>query len=350
MCKITGIKYDISFHEEVAYSIAHGTSLIGKRSITLMKTCGVVKAGNAVIGSLCSGVNAGFVILAFNDKGGLSSDCLFNVNEMFNGLGIPHHLSNVNNIYNEIFSCFKESENIKLPVVLIIDSSNMNIECHFECKKLPLTKLEYTRNPYQHIVVPPVNVYQKKILDLKRNNRDWQNVEIPILPQIPKDLTFDIWRNTAIQYHQLFKVFKNIRGDIVTGDSGVSAFFGFPPYDCIDMLTYFGGSIPLAIGSYLGGHKNVWAVTGDFTFIAAGHLGLIEAVSRKTPIKILILDNGQSACTGGHDIRDNTLDTLLEGYRKYVSYIKNPQDPNEIMSILTQANNDIQLNIVVAKY
>lgn len=33
-----------------------------------------------------------------------------------------------------------------------------------------------------------------------------------------------------MQYLQLFKIFKDVRGDIVTGYPGVLGFFAFPPY------------------------------------------------------------------------------------------------------------------------
>ena len=350
VCKVSGKNYDICFHEEVAYTIAHGTSVVGKRAVSLMKTQGVVKASNAVVGSLCSGVTGGFVIIAFNDKEGYHSDCLFNINEMFNGLGIPYHIANMDLIYDDIFSCFKESEAIQLPVALIIDSNKMNIECSFEPQNMPEVNLKYERNVYHHVLMPPANVYQKRILDSKKNNSDWQNIDIPVLPQVPQGLAYEIWKKTATQYQQMFEIFKTIRGEVVTGDSGVSGFFAFPPYNCIDILTYLGCSIPLAIGAYLGGYKDVWAVTGDFTFISAGHLGIIEAVHRDIPIKTLILDNGQSACTGGHEIYNHTLELLLSGYSKYVRYIEDPQNAEEIMTVLTEANNADQLRIVVAKY
>jgi len=100
-------------------------------------------------------------------------------------------------------------------------------------------------------------------------------------------------------YTPFFAAFRKLRGEVVVGDTGISTLFSFPPYDCIDICSYMGGSIPLAVGVYLAGYRDVWAVTGDFSFIAAGHLGLLEACQRKIPLKVIILNNHRSQTTGG---------------------------------------------------
>jgi TPP-dependent indolepyruvate ferredoxin oxidoreductase alpha subunit len=137
---------------------------------------------------------------------------------------------------------------------------------------------------------------------------------------------------------------------MVTGDTGVSSLFAFEPYNCIDITTYMGGSVPLAIGAYMGGHSDVWAVTGDFSFIAAGHLGLLEARQRGIPLKVLILSNGQAASTGGQPVPENALETVLAGYNKHLLFIKNPHDGSEIRSVLQAANNSAEMRIVIADF
>ena len=151
-------------------------------------------------------------------------------------------------------------------------------------------------------------------------------------------------------YAGLFSIFQQARGTLVTGETGVSSLFACEPYNCIDIATYMGGSIPLAVGAHLGGYRDAWAVTGDFAFIAAGHLGLLEAFQRRMPLKILILYNGQSATTGGQSIPEKTLETVLCGYEEYISYINDPGNPAEIATILKEARLSDKMAVVIADY
>ena len=120
------------------------------------------------------------------------------------------------------------------------------------------------------------------------------------------------------------KYSKDYRGDIVTGDTSGLSSFALPPYNCIDIVTYMGGSIPLAIGAYLAGFKNVWALSGDFGFISAGIIGLIELLQREIPLKILIFYNKKAAATGGQIINKKILRHMLAGFEKYMMHISNP--------------------------
>ena len=111
-----------------------------------------------------------------------------------------------------------------------------------------------------------------------------------------------------------------------------------------------GGRLPLAIGAFMAGHKPVWALTGDFSFIAAGHLGLNEAIQRKIPLKVLIFDNGKAETTGGQKIPEGTLERTLTPYQDYITRIHNPHDPEEIHAVLQAAATSDLLAIVVADY
>jgi len=59
--EISPCNHPNSFHEEVAYSIAHSASLVGRRSATLIKAHGFAKAANSVVDSLIVGTMAGTV-------------------------------------------------------------------------------------------------------------------------------------------------------------------------------------------------------------------------------------------------------------------------------------------------
>jgi TPP-dependent indolepyruvate ferredoxin oxidoreductase alpha subunit len=126
--------------------------------------------------------------------------------------------------------------------------------------------------------------------------------------------------------------------------------FAFPPFDCVDITTYMGGSVPLAIGAMLAGKKDVWGGTGDFSFIAAGHLGLVEAATRQLPLKLFILDNGAAVVTGGQPIEPGMLDCVLAGYADAVRRIVLPATPQQIREALQEAAAATELRIVVVKY
>jgi thiamine pyrophosphate-dependent acetolactate synthase large subunit-like protein len=207
----------------------------------------------------------------------------------------------------------------------------------------------YQRDVTQHVLGPLLAEYQHRALAAKLSGQDWRGLEKPALPTIPNDLP-EVWQPLARLYTPLFEVFQTLRGEVVTGDTGVSTLFAFPPYNCVDICTYMGGSVPLAIGACLAGRRNVWAVTGDFSFIAAGHLGLLEAVQRNVPLKVLIFYNRKAQTTGGQPIPDGVLERILVGYELHVRHISNPQDARGIKAILGEASSAQEMRIVVADY
>jgi TPP-dependent indolepyruvate ferredoxin oxidoreductase alpha subunit len=137
------------------------------------------------------------------------------------------------------------------------------------------------------------------------------------MPVVPRD-TSDNWKAAVSHYIPLFEIFRKYRGGVVTGETGISSQFAADPWQCIDIVTYMGGSIPLAMGAYLSGYADVWAITGDFSFLSAGPLGLMEATLRGIPLKIIILDNGRASTTGGQKIADGTLELALKPYENLV--------------------------------
>ena len=141
-----------------------------------------------------------------------------------------------------------------------------------------------------------------------------------------------------------------MRGEIVCGDTSTSCYFAFPPYNAVDTVTHIGCSIPMAIGVYLAGKQNVWALTGDFGFLSAGHMGLIEAVQREIPLKIIIFFNKKASLTGGQTISKQIMYKLLAGYERNLRHISNPNDPLEINEVLTEVLNADELRIVLADY
>ncbi len=347
--EISLLGHPISFHEEVAYSIAHGASLVGQRSATVIKAHGFAKAANSVADSLIAGTTAGFVILVPDDKLGKHSDSILDIAAFVRGIGIPHRTLQVQDVYRHVLDAFSWSEALQLPVVLLVDADDVDQMGAYTPVQASTSPPTYQRDVIQHVIGPLLAEYQYRVLAAKVSGQDWRELEKPALPTIPDALP-KAWQPLARLYSPLFEVFQTLRGEVVTGDTGVSTLFAFPPYNCVDICTCMGGSVPLAIGAHLAGRRNVWAVTGDFAFIAAGHLGLLEAVQRDIPLKVLIFYNRRAQTTGGQPIPDSMLERILAGYESHVRYISNPQDAREIEAILREASSAQEMRIVVADY
>jgi TPP-dependent indolepyruvate ferredoxin oxidoreductase alpha subunit len=118
----------------------------------------------------------------------------------------------------------------------------------------------------------------------------------------------------------------------------------------VDTCSYYGGSLPLAIGFHLAGKGRAWAVTGDYAFLAAGHMGLIEALGRRVPLKVLVMDNGCAMATGGQPVPAGVFEQVLSGWSPFVSRIDDPRDSSAVRDILTRAIASDRLEIVVARF
>jgi TPP-dependent indolepyruvate ferredoxin oxidoreductase alpha subunit len=347
--RIRGKALPVSFNEETAYAIAHGAALAGVRAATLIKSHGLAKAGNAVIDSLTAGVIAGFIPIVIDDRQGIQSDNIFDICAFLKGIGIPFRVADVTNIPGEILASFEASERLQLPHAVLVEATDMEKSVPVSSRRLPDCGRGYKREITEHILCPFFCDYQLRVLQAKRAGLDWQGIAKPAIPRIPEALP-EKWKPLAAAYSPLFTLFRDCRGDLVTGETGVSTLFAFPPFQAVDITTFMGGSLPLAVGASLAGFRNVWAVTGDFSFIAAGHLGLPEVLQRGIPLKVLILDNGRAETTGGQLIPDGTLEGILGGYDRYVRRIRDPQSVDETESVLREASAADELRIVVADY
>lgn len=338
----------ISFHEEVAYTICHGASIVGKRSACLIKAQGIAKAANSVVDSLYTSVNAGFVTFIFDDNVGNHSDNIMETEALLKGLSLPYIISDYITIYDDVVNAFHKSETIKLPVAIIVNAAEILNEVEFE-RQSYRKNFAYNRDILQQVVHPLFAQYQYDVFKSKKAGNSNPEIERPKLIHVPDDIP-ERSRAAVKRYQQFFNVFQNFKGEIVTGDTSSSSSYALPPYEAIDIVTYIGGSIPLAIGAYLAGNKDVWALSGDFGFIAAGHLGLLEASLRKIPLKIVIFNNKQAAATGGQQIHRTTLYKILAGYEPHIRNISNPEDPFEITEILDEVSKADELRIIIVNY
>jgi TPP-dependent indolepyruvate ferredoxin oxidoreductase alpha subunit len=171
----------------------------------------------------------------------------------------------------------------------------------------------------------------------------------PTLPEVPEGLP-DAYRSVARRYEPLLRALADQPRAVTTGDTTVATLFACPPLEAIDLCTYMGGSVPLALGAAAVGKAPAWAVTGDFGFASAGHLGLLEAQQRGQPLNILLLDNGRAHATGGQPVEKEAVDTVLAGYRDHVIPLDAPGDSSACREALRRAALRDDLTIVRAHF
>lgn len=124
--------------------------------------------------------------------------------------------------------------------------------------------------------------------------REYLEIREHLLPRLPVLCA-------GCPHRGVFKVLKDLKAT-VCGDIGCYTLGTLPPLSAMDTCLCMGASISVAEGIKLA-HPElpVVAVLGDSTFVHAGIPPLIDAVYNKTPIVVLILDNGTTAMTGGQD-------------------------------------------------
>jgi len=135
--------------------------------------------------------------------------------------------------------------------------------------------------------------------------------------------------------------------DFMSGDAGTSSLFAFHSNQYIDACTYMGGSPGMALGAYLAGAKKSWSVTGDFSFLAAGILGLNEIISRNAPIKLLIFKNGVAAATGGQLIPENVFSNFIKGHEQLITVINSKENKEIILNKLARIHESNQPDICI---
>lgn len=340
-----------SFNEEVAFTMAHGAALAGARSAAVIKSHGLAKAANSVIDCLTLGTTAGFVAVVLDDPAGRHSDNIFALEDFLKGTGMPFKKAARDTVYADLLECFLWSEELKTPVALFVNSDLVSQETACERRTLRPSEAQYRRDPLRHVLCPPLAAYQRKVLEARLARSDWRPIPAPDLPQVPAGLP-PAWRPAASLFVPLFEVFQELRPQIpfVAGDTGLSSLFAFAPFACVDACSYYGGSLPLALGFHLAGLGRAWAVTGDYAFLAAGHMGLVEALARRIPLKVLLMDNGAAMATGGQPTPLWVFEQVVAGWAPFVSRIDNPRDKAAARDVLSRALRSERLEIVVARF
>ncbi len=100
-------------------------------------------------------------------------------------------------------------------------------------------------------------------------------------------------------YYALNEAMADYSGGRVMSDIGCYTLGALPPFEAINSCVDMGASITMAKGAADAGLAPAVGVIGDSTFSHSGITGLLDCVNSKSPVTILIFDNGTTAMTGG---------------------------------------------------
>lgn len=337
-----------SFHEEVAVGMAHGAALLGHRSAVFLKAHGFLKAGNAVADSLAAGTTAGCLYVVFHDPTGAHSDSVLDIEGAARELGVPTHRPGDGDL-SVLPRVLQRAEAQQLPHLVILPADTVDDAASAHPDALGPPTVEYERDVARHVCSPLLAQYQHAVFEARRHGDDPDAVECPPLPTVPDELP-DPYRPMAERYRPLMAALAERPRAVAAGDTSVGSLFALPPVGAVDLCTYMGGSLPLALGGAAVGERPAWAVTGDFGFVSAGHLGLLETRQRDLPLNVLLLENGRAQATGGQPVSEDAVDTVLAGYADHVRVLKTPQDGEACREALDWAAGQDSLAIVRARY
>lgn len=130
------------------------------------------------------------------------------------------------------------------------------------------------------------------------------NLEIPEVTPVPKLVTP---RPPSLcagcphtdSYSALNIVMEEFGDGRVFSDIGCYTLAALEPLEAINSCVDMGASITMAKGAADAGLVPAVAVIGDSTFTHSGITGLLDAINSKSPITVMILDNGTTGMTGG---------------------------------------------------
>jgi indolepyruvate ferredoxin oxidoreductase, alpha subunit len=103
----------------------------------------------------------------------------------------------------------------------------------------------------------------------------------------------------ADTFSALIEALKPYGNGRVFSDIGCYTLGALPPYNAVNSCVDMGASVTMSIGAADAGLIPSVAVIGDSTFTHSGMTGLLDAVSKNSPVTIIISDNSTTGMTGG---------------------------------------------------
>lgn len=139
----------------------------------------------------------------------------------------------------------------------------------------------------------------------------------------------------------------------VFSDIGCYTLGALPPYKAINSCVDMGASVTMAIGASDAGLFPSVAVIGDSTFTHSGMTGLLDAVTKNSPITIIISDNSTTGMTGGQISKaTGRLEKICEGigveraHLKVITPLK--KDHAENVRIMKEEFNHNGVSVIIA--
>lgn len=119
----------------------------------------------------------------------------------------------------------------------------------------------------------------------------------------------------ADSFTALKKALENEAEFFAASDIGCYTLSALPPWNAAESCVDMGASVGMARGAAAVGQKRAIGLIGDSTFYHSGMTNLIDAVKHRSPVTIIILDNGATGMTGAQPTIGTTshLPMLLEG-------------------------------------
>ncbi len=129
----------------------------------------------------------------------------------------------------------------------------------------------------------------------------------------------------ADMFNALIEAIKTYGPGRVFADIGCYTLGALPPYSAINSCVDMGASVTMAIGASDAGLFPSVAVIGDSTFTHSGMTGLLDAVTKNSPVTVIISDNSTTGMTGGQQSKaTGRLEKICEGIgveRKHIKLI-----------------------------
>lgn len=159
---------ETSINEKTAYEIAWGSSFAGKRSAVMFKNVGLNDAADPFLNSMLVGVNAGLVVIVFDDvfvEGSQSRQDSRHYFDFFGGLWFePYSLQSA---YDMAHQAFTLSERFRIPIVIRVTNQLVNLTGNISRKKKLKKILPLPRNHKRFVIHPVNSKYQRQILERK---------------------------------------------------------------------------------------------------------------------------------------------------------------------------------------
>jgi len=157
-----------SVNEKIAYEIAWGSSFAGKRSAVMFKNVGLDDAADPFLNSMVVGVNAGMVMVVFDDvfvEGSQSRHDSRHYFDFFKGLWFEPY--SVQSAYDIAYKAFSLSERFQIPVVIRVTNQLVNLNGDCKRKKRQSKTYSLVKNHKQFVVHPVNSKYQRDVLSKK---------------------------------------------------------------------------------------------------------------------------------------------------------------------------------------